>query len=149
MSELFKSIKEQVETGKYVEQDDVRHFQQFNWITEKDIIQRILIERSVIRKTIRDILASHGETYSISVYDGEQIAISKSRDIDLIMDNIGQCDEEWLHVFAGERKLGYVYLVYGNDGWDVLADSSANAELVSLMTGAEQLSEELCDALYE
>lgn len=39
------------------------------------------------------------------------------------------------------RSLGYVYLVMGNDGWDVISDYTLSLERMGLMKSAEAISD--------
>ena len=78
------------------------------------------------------------------------------RDAAAIMVEVGACDEEALiiqrapHDGSGERpRVGSISLVYGNDGWDVMADNTATDEMASLMAGADRLSDELGDLLSQ
>jgi hypothetical protein len=64
----------------------------------------------------------------VSVHNGEEWAIRKSRNYRDVMNALWQCDEE--HVVAHRAdglKAGVFFLVYGNDGWDLVADYSDNA----------------------
>ena len=48
---------------------------------------------------------------------------------------------------AGGWEQGWVYLVYGNDGWDVLADYTVN--LGPSMQPANELSDQILEAFHE
>lgn len=49
-------------------------------------------------------------------------------------------DDEYLHVYRVDKTyLGRVWLVYGNDGWDVISDYTVNLE--HIMEGANKLSD--------
>lgn len=147
--QLLDSIKNQARRAVYDERDDSKHFEQFHWVKDEAIRQRILVERAIIRRAVRDILAADGGAYCISVYDGEEYPVKRSRDLDTIMADIGQCDQEWLYVRTGakgETKVGGVMLVYGNDGWDVICDYSTG-HIETLLAGANKLADELGDIL--
>lgn len=143
-AQLLASIKNQARRAVYDERDDSAHFEKFHWVKDATIRQIILIERAIIRRAFRDILEAANGAYCISIYHGEELPVKRSRDMDRIMAEIGQCDEETIvvrHVTTGE-KLGHIYLVYGNDGWDVIADHSTG-DLEKLLEGANELADEL------
>lgn len=165
-TQLLASIKNQAHRAVYDERDDSAHFEQFHWVKDAATRQRILIERAVIRRAVRDILAAgagkaqefHELTggngsYCISVWDGEEFPVKRSRDLDKIMADIGQCDEETIvvrHATDEGRpeglKVGSMYLVYGNGGWDVIADTSGHS-MHELLEGANKLADELGNLL--
>ena len=107
------------------------------------------IERAIVGRAVRDALRAG---YSLSVNDGEAFAILRSRNRAAIMRALFSVDEERLYIHAGDtgRRVGWVYLVYGNDGPDVIADYTGNLE--SLLTGANACAEVLearhASALY-
>jgi hypothetical protein len=103
---------------------------------------RIRIERAVIRKLVQDVLGA-GAAYTISVFDGEEWALKRSRDEAAIMDAIMATDMDELRVREGDRIVGRVSLVYGNDGHDVIADHTDNEEIRRLLVGAEALADKI------
>lgn len=154
-AQLLDSIKNQARRAVYDERDDSAHFEIFHWVKDEAIRQRVLIERAIVRRAVRDILATQAEegpAYCISVWDGENFAVKRSRDLDKIMADIGQCDEETIIVrrVATEseagKHIGSIHLVYGNGGWDVMADYSAGL-METLLKGANKLAKELGDLL--
>lgn len=150
--QLLDSIKNQARRAVYDERDDSKHFEQFHWVKDEAIRQRILIERAIIRRAVRDILAAEGGAYCISVHDGESWPVKRSRDLDEIMADIGQCDDETIRIRrvdspSGSVSSGNVYFVYGNDGWDVIADHTDSTLVHELLAGANQLADELGDLL--
>ncbi len=153
--QFIAGIKQQASSGVYAEHDDTLHFQQHHWVKDESIRQRILIERAIVRRMVRDILQAGGGAYCVSIYDGEDYPLKRSRDLDAIMADIGQCDEETIvvrHVTKpadGGEKLGSIYLVYGNDGWDVIADHTASHSMDELLAGANQMSDAIGDALAQ
>lgn len=151
-SQLLASIKNQARRAVYDERDDSVHFEQFHWVKDEKIRQRILVERAIIRRAVRDILAAEDGAYCISVNDGEAWPVKRSRDLDTIMANIGQCDEESIRIRrvdspAGTVSSGNLYFVYGNDGWDVIADHTDSPLVHELLTGANELADELGNLL--
>jgi hypothetical protein len=80
--------------------------------------------------------------YSLAVCQGdedEQPATTSKRDI---MKLLGECDEDRIIVYSPTKgSLGWLYLVYGNAGWDVISDYSCHLEpqLQAVNTYAETL----------
>ncbi len=151
--QLLASIKNQARRAVYDERDDSARFEQHHYVKDEAIRQRILIERAIIRRAVRDILAAHDGAYCISVYDGEEYPVKRSRDLDKIMAEVGQCDEEMLYVRHVEKegvtgaRVGGIYLVYGNDGWDVIADHTDSPLMHELLTDANNLADVLGNLL--
>lgn len=146
ITDLYASIKNQARRAVYDERDDSAHFEQFHWVKDEAIRRRILVERAIVRRAVRDILAADDGAYCISVYDGEEYPVKRSRDLDKIMSNIGQCDEETIIVRHFNQdgttggQLGCIYLVYGNGGWDVIADHTDSPLMHELLQEANRLA---------
>ena len=98
--------------------------------------QRILVEKDIAKRTVKALTAaqfvlgvSNGEdTYSFPPYSPH---VGFQAYVDSILDKMGETDEELLEVFTQEdhtRRVGWVWFVYGNDGWDVISDYSLNLE---------------------
>lgn len=165
-AQLLASIKNQARRAVYDERDDSAHFEQFHWVKDEAVRRRILVERAVVRRAVRDILAAGAgkaqefheltggnSSYCISVWDGEEYQVERSRDLDKIMAAIGQCDEETIvvrHATDEGRpeglKVGSMYLVYGYGGWDVIADTNDHS-MHELLEGANKLADELGNLL--
>lgn len=98
----------------------------------KQVAKRITIERRVVRRAVRALIAAG---YHVAVDNGEELSCRYTQRVTDVMAAIQQTDVEWLRVgkpsaiTAGKfARVGTVALVYGNDGWDVLADYSLNLE---------------------
>ena len=149
-AQLLDSIKNQARRAVYDERDDSVHFEQFHWIKDEAIRQRVLIERAIVRRAVKDILAAQKGAYCITVKDSDT---ARSRNLDEIMGDIGQCDEETIigrHTTTDGStggKLGGIYLVYGNDGWDLIADHTDSPAMHELLQGANKLADELGNLL--
>lgn len=99
---------------------------------QKAIDARIACERKVVRRTVRTLLAAG---YAITVNNGEDAPIRRSKSINAIMAEVQACDEEWLHVLRQDetgawKRIGTIFLVYGNSGPEVIADYSTSLETV-------------------
>lgn len=131
--------------------DDLAHFERSEaggrFPIAADIKARIVVERAVVRRAITDILAAG---YLVRLHDGESWATGLEPNIDRVMAELCACDEERLYVWKprqGDEQdgkyIGSIYLVYGNEGWDVLADYSVNLE--PLLAGANEFAETLSE----
>lgn len=103
-------------------------------------------QRQAIEKKIVTFLVDKALTFgfSVTVFDGEEHPVRESKDMTLILDNLFACDEEWLQFYdAGHKIVGVVSLVYGNDGYDVIADHTVNAMTDKVMAEVDQYIEHL------
>lgn len=87
--------------------------------------KRQRIERKIIRSLINDGLDSG---YTISVSNGEEPATEPMNSVGRIMKSMFATDEERLIFYMDGMRAGWVCLVYGNDGDDVVADYSVSME---------------------
>ncbi|MEN5458699.1 hypothetical protein ABEO27_27830, partial [Klebsiella pneumoniae] len=86
------------------------------------------------------------EGYTISVFDGEETVLTKSVDPAAIEKAMFSTDEDQFHVErdGGDKpETGWVLFVYGNDGWDVIADNTVNLE--PALKGATELADKIAD----
>lgn len=95
-------------------------------------------ERQIARKIIEDALAAG---YTIDVFDGEDFPLKDSTDVELILGAMFSTDSDKLYLCKDGKSVGWVYLVYGEYGWDVICDHTMNIEPV--LAGALKLSDEL------
>jgi len=141
--ELVDSIREQARAGQYLEADDTAFFLSRN--IDREVRERILIERAIVRRAVIDILA---EGHSITVYheDQESDAV-RSTDLTAIMLELCACDMEGLAVYRADEvgRWGWLTLIYGNDGWDVMNDHSLS--LTAVLAGASELADAIGDHL--
>jgi hypothetical protein len=94
------------------------------------VTARRWIERQIVKLTIDALLKAGYELRierdstefcdSYRVVDGSQESL----------DEMFACDEERLYVGESAPYDGYVYFVYGNDGWDVMNDYTTNLERI-------------------
>lgn len=87
------------------------------------------VERLVIEHLVKNLIAN-GLYVSLSYDGGETFEVTKTRNANDIMKHIMACDEEHLFVYddEGTHLLGWIFLVYGNGGWDVISDYSTRLE---------------------
>ena len=89
------------------------------------------IEEQIVERCIADLLAAG---YSLGVHDGEEITIHHSTNAAAVRKAMFTTDEDRLFVYLktgpqGKRDwFGWVFFVYGNDGWDVISDNTCNLE---------------------
>ena len=88
-------------------------------------------ERFVVRGIVNRAL---DKGYLLTVFDGEEFPVLHSDDAEEVMDNLGHCDEEWLHVENDARqKIGVIFLVYGNDADEVVCDCTDKPEILEIV----------------
>jgi hypothetical protein len=106
------------------------------------VARRIEIERAIVERLVSDALFFHG--YTVSHSDGEALIVERSRDIGPIMAQLHCHPEESLTFHdADGHRVGAVSVVYGNDGYGVLADHTVNDQMAALVAGAGRLAESL------
>lgn len=91
------------------------------------------IERLIVETLIKDALAAG---YAINVNNGgdtEELP-KPSTNTDVILKKMFATDEESLIMYKDHFAYGWVSLVYGNDGWDVICNYTTNLE--HIMGGA-------------
>lgn len=106
-----------------------------------DVEKRQAIEKRIVRKLVEDAIAVG---YLISVSQGrEDFSLRDSRDADAIMAEVMQCDDDALIFTRNGVDVGDVYLVYGNDGHDVICDYSCLLE--GVLEGACKLADDIAE----
>lgn len=90
----------------------------------------ISVETQIIEATIDALL---DEGYKIAVYDGEDIALHKTRNLSAIMAAMRTTDEDYLFIHtpgSGYRRDGWIRFIYGNGETEVINDYTMNMEKV-------------------
>ena len=88
-------------------------------------------ERFVVKQIVGRAL---DKGYLLSVFDGEDVPVMHSDDAEAVMAGLGHCDEEWLYVANEDRKqIGAIFLVYGNDADEVVADCTDKPEILEIV----------------
>lgn len=134
--------------------DDEAYMQRLG-IVDGGVRARTIMERAVIRQAAKDLLAAG---FQLRVWNGGAYECQRTDNLATIMASIGACDEESLVVYQepmprhlappgplteGWTCFGTILLVYGNEGWSVIADNSGNVE--QYLAGATALSQRLQD----
>lgn len=90
------------------------------------VAARIKMERKVISAFVKSALKAG---HVVSVNNGEDCPVKRSASYKAIMAGIMQTDEDRLIVRdAKGAHVGTAYMVYGNDGWDVICDYHTSLE---------------------
>lgn len=101
-------------------------------------------ERDIAERLVTDAIAAGCD---LSVYDGEVWTVERSRDAKGVMLALFSTGEDVLCLHQEGRRLGHFHLITGNDGWDLIADSSYKAEAHELMVRIERQATELASAI--
>lgn len=103
------------------------------------------VECRIALTVIRSALAAG---YDVVVNDGEEDVV-RSRDPKVIAEAMMSTDEDVLAFVTGVGRhtatAGWVHLVYGNDGHDVMSDWSSNPATEAVLKDAEALAETLSE----
>ena len=92
-------------------------------------------ESTVLKSLIRNAIA---RGYLISVHDGEEWAVVKSKDATAIFEAATATDESNLRFrLIGGEFIGTVYLVFGNSPEELIADYSDNDAIRALVDSVE------------
>jgi hypothetical protein len=85
-------------------------------------------ERGIAREVIRCLVDAG---YTVSVFDGEDYPVRKSTSKRAIFDALAQTDNDKLVARDKDgKKVGWVWLVYGNEPCELIADYTLNLEEV-------------------
>ena len=103
-------------------------------------------ERAIAERLVTDAIA---QGYQVSVNDGEAWVVKRSTDSKAIMAALFSTDEDYIRIRKDgeETSVGTFTLIYGNDGWDVIADWSYSAETEAVMQRIQRGASELATAI--
>ena len=89
--------------------------------------RRIAVEQKIARFTVKHLIDAG---FTLSVFDGEEVTIKRSTDPVAICNAMNTTDEDYLYVHRADEKerFGWLYFVYGNDGYDVISDYTTNLD---------------------
>ena len=94
------------------------------WSRNKNLAKRIMTERRICSALIKQVLA---DGHALSVFDGEEWTVDNSRDAAVIRYALFTTDSDELVVSdLAKKRIGWFSLIYGNDGYDVISDYTAN-----------------------
>jgi hypothetical protein len=81
--------------------------------------QRVRLEQRLARRLVKRLLAAG---LALSIYDGEEWALTRSRDLDAIWGALGETDSDLIRAYDSQGEhVGFVTLIWGN-GEDLLSD---------------------------
>ena len=102
--------------------------------------------RAIAERLVTDAIA---QGYQVSVNDGEAWVVKRSTDSKAIMAALFSTDEDYIRIRKdGEQSsVGTFTLIYGNDGWDVIADWSYSVETEAVMQRIQRGASELATAI--
>jgi hypothetical protein len=114
-------------------------------MTEAQLKARMAAERQIIRALCKAAIAAGG---TVSYSDGEDWPVKRSKDIKAVMAEVHSTDEAYLLIRdADGNKFVTVFLVYGNDGYDVCSDWSwpvtKEAEVEEFMKPISELADRI------
>lgn len=114
---------------------------------ERDLARRIRAEGSI---ALALVSAALERGFTVSVFDCEEWTVKRSTNKAEIVDALFTTDDDTirLHTPEGER-VGSFWLVYGNCGYDVVSDYTANDACESIYNDVIQpLADKLEDRLF-
>lgn len=116
---------------------------------EQELNRRLVIEQVIIHALVGVIL-THGYKITVDFGDGVNAAVQPvdSDDFSEIWLALQTVDEETLCVMKNGKRVGDILLVYGNDGYDVIADYSDNQLINGFVDAVEGLSDYFQDVVH-
>lgn len=96
--------------------------------TDLNVMARQEIEAKIVEKIVDEALR---KDYALSIQPGAaEISLERSKDKAAILNELMECDDDIIlvHTTPESRRGFFVYLVYGNDGWDVICDHATSLE---------------------
>lgn len=143
----LSDLRAQAASGRFKQNDDAAFFALPLATEDFGINVRKLIERTIIRRAVTDVLAiqaEDGPAYAISVFDGEETTLIASRDVEQIMGAVMTTSEDMLivrrlHQDRGSTYFGSIALAYGNDGWDVISNN--HTPLDEILAGTKAMAD--------
>lgn len=106
--------------------------------------QRIEVELDIVTRVVDALLAA-GYFLQTDLQDDPRPAIP-TKDREAILSEMMQVDDEFLGVFQNRDdprgRYGWIRFVYGNDGWDVVADYTTNLE--GVLAPINEYADSLC-----
>lgn len=94
------------------------------------------LQRAIVTRVISDAVDAG---YDLDVFNGEAVMIRHSRDEREIFSALQSAGEDELRYRRAGKRVGFVRLVYANDGWRVASEFSP--ALAPVMVGARHVAE--------
>lgn len=117
----------------------------------QDIEARMAIEKQIAERLVAELL---DHNFWLAVFDGEEITPANNIATDICV-NLEGLEEVTLRVYRKfepapgvntYQYYGEILLVYGNDGYDLIADNSVS--LNEYITATEELASQIEESLY-
>ena len=101
-----------------------------------NISTRQMIEKGIAKRVVRAAIEAG---YTVSLHDGGEYTVKRSRKLSEIVGAMFTVDEESLEIRDSEGGLiGTVWMVYGNDGFDAINDYTATETMEKLLRDADE-----------
>jgi len=103
-----------------------------------NVKMRQRVERAIARRVILDALAAG---YALNVNNGgdEHELPAPSTKVKEVLGAMFATDDEHLMFYKEGKRVGWVWFIYGNSGYDVVSDYTCNLE--DVMQGADALAD--------
>lgn len=109
---------------------------------ERDLARRIKAEK---RMCVALVTACLKRGFAISVSDGEDWPVKRSTNKAEVLAVLFSTDEDVIVIRTKDgEKAGWFQLIYGNDGYDVVSDYSANDTCEAIW---KEVLQPLCDKI--
>ena len=106
-----------------------------------NISTRQMIEKGIAKRVVRAAIEAG---FTVSLYDGGEWTVKRSRKLSEVVGAMFTVDEERLDIRNAEGGLiGNVWFVYGNDGFDALSDYTATETMERLLSDANKYAESM------
>ena len=106
-----------------------------------NIATRQMIEKGIAKRVVRSAIEAG---YTVSLWDGGEWIVKRSSKLPEVMRAMFTVDEERFDIRDSEGGfIGHVWFVYGNDGWDALADYTATETMERLLKDANEYAESI------
>ena len=93
-------------------------------------------EKAIVNKVLENALAFG---YSFSLAESGEFLVERTKNQKEVTDVLFDMDEGFVNFYEGERYLGAVYFVFGNDGFDVISDYNTSKEVTALVKAVADL----------
>lgn len=88
--------------------------------------RRMAMERQLAEAVVDALLAAG---FELAINNGgDEDEVERTRDREKLMGGLLLADDDHIFPYRDGRRFGFVHLVYGNSGWDTLADNTTNLE---------------------
>jgi len=103
---------------------------------------RQMIEKKIFSRVVKTALE---KGYTLSLFDTEDYPVKESSKYTEIMKEFYATDEEYLILHDKGKKVGWIWFIYGNDGYDVISDYTANEITEDVIKPANELADKLAN----